>query len=431
MTLRAFPGSMSIGGSTAGESIALELDKLVTGELSLDNAEVRALLERPIPQSEISMIAAFGKSSKTKVVIDANSPSSSGTVIDPTVVTGYTSGKTDVTLNVKDGVVLSSTNTGTPALTIRGFVEGDTVTVNVAGAIIGMGGAGGDANGSVTGQPGGSAVFVDSAGVILNILPNGAIAAGGGGGGAGANNTTGSGFIARAGGGGGAGGGRGGNGPSAPGGASAFQTLVGNFGSSGANSPIIGSSGVGGGGGTFFFSGSGLVSGSFGPNSITATATGNFVGTTGQRGGFGGYGGGGSGGAHFRSTFRVDVVVKPNPPYGVTASVLYLPGGRVSPGQAPTAIGGAGGGESTQGGAGIIQWISSDGPGSLPYAAGGGGGGFGSSGGSGLGGSGFGGTNFGGPVAAGGTGGRAVALANSSIVKINQQPGGKVMGGVS
>ena len=416
MALREFPGSMSIGGSTAGESIALELGKLVTGELSLDNAEVRILLDRPTPQSEISMIAAFGKSNKTKTVINASSPSGAGTVIDPSVVEDYTAGNTEVEINIDSGVAIFSTDTTKPALTISGFVEGDTVTVNISGGIVGIGGHGGDANQATlggAGEPGGTAILVDSAGVTLNVLPNGFIAGGGGGGGAGKYGAS------QASGGGGAGGGRGGNSTGAPGGAGGFNTAFGGGGTvAGGKRPP-----VGGGGGSFWIVNPSFGIYSFGTNPlivpdefIPATPAGQ-LGAWVSRGGLGGIGGGGSGGVAIFGS----VTVTP-PTFAVRETGLFYNG-------APTGIGGKGGGMDAQGGNATLLWYGSASP--IAYSVGGGGGGFGASGGVG-----YAGINntLGSPPglrAPGGLGGKAVSLANGSVVRLSVSNGGRVMGGVS
>ena len=422
MALREFPGSMSIGGSTVGESIALELDKLVTGELSLDNAEVRTLLDRPIPQSEISMIAAFGKSNKTKTIINASSPRGAGAVIDPSVVTGYTAGNTEVELNIDSGVALFSTDITKPALTIRGFVEGDTVTVNISGGIIGIGGHGGDANQATlggAGEPGGTAILVDSAGVTLNVLPNGFIAGGGGGGGAGKYAA---GFAS---GGGGAGGGRGGNSPGAPGGVGGFNVP---FGGNGAKAAVPTRNPVGGGGGSFWIVNpvTGIYSYGTDPlvvpdEFIPATPAGQ-LGAWAVRPGIGGLGGGGSGAVAIVGS--VTVTVKAS---GTSVTVSVRETGLFYNG-APTGIGGKGGGMDAQGGNAALLWYGSASP--IAYAVGGGGGGFGASGGRGY--AGINNTEGIPPAlrAPGGTGGKAVSLANGSVVKLSIN-GGRVMGGVS
>ena len=55
-------GQISLGGSTTGESVALELSLSPTGQISLDDAAVRTLLGKPTQYSEISLLDAYGKS---------------------------------------------------------------------------------------------------------------------------------------------------------------------------------------------------------------------------------------------------------------------------------------------------------------------------------------------------------------------------------
>ncbi len=90
-----------------------------------------------------------------------------------------------VIATISSGVVISSTSTGTPALTVSGSFPGG-VTLTNSGTIVGMGGAGGQAGGSNTAQAGfsgGLALSVSSAITIDNT--SGTIAGGGGGGGGG------------------------------------------------------------------------------------------------------------------------------------------------------------------------------------------------------------------------------------------------------
>jgi hypothetical protein len=124
------------------------------------------------------------------------------TTINPAALIGYKSGRTRLTITVNSGVYVYSTSTATPALTISGFSTGDTITLINNGFIIGMGGAGGNANSLTAGTAnafnGGPAL---SLGYGISLTNNSYIAGGGGGAGGGQGG----------GGGGGAGGGQGGN----------------------------------------------------------------------------------------------------------------------------------------------------------------------------------------------------------------------------
>jgi hypothetical protein len=54
-------GPISLAGSVAGESIALELGRSATGAISLNDTDVRGLLA--VPSGQISFSSAYGKSS--------------------------------------------------------------------------------------------------------------------------------------------------------------------------------------------------------------------------------------------------------------------------------------------------------------------------------------------------------------------------------
>jgi len=66
----------------------------------------------------------------------------------------YVAGKTNFFYNVNAGIVVSASNTATPAVTFSGFVAGDTITINNYGTIVGGGGAAGsNNNGGAAAQP--------------------------------------------------------------------------------------------------------------------------------------------------------------------------------------------------------------------------------------------------------------------------------------
>ena len=157
----------------------------------------------------------------------------------PAQIPGYVAGATDVTLVINNGVYVYSTNTANAGLTVAALAAGDTVAITNNGFILGMGGAGGNANsspGPANGSNGGPALNIN-----YNIrLTNNSYIAGGGGGGGGSEG---------GGGGGGAGGGQGGN--NVAGVAGGAGGAVGASGSAGTPTPIgnFTRSGSGGGGG--------------------------------------------------------------------------------------------------------------------------------------------------------------------------------------
>jgi hypothetical protein len=150
-------------------------------------------------------------------------------VLSPSVVPGYVSGASDITLTINSDVFVYSTSTSNAGLTVRDFSITDNILIINNGYIMGKGGDGG--GGRQNGQAGGPALSVFNS-IRLSTAQGGyAGLYGGGGGGAGGGglyqNSI-SGFNA-SGGGGGAGGGAGG---------------VTNFGGAGGNPRSFGSNGT-------------------------------------------------------------------------------------------------------------------------------------------------------------------------------------------
>lgn len=178
---------------------------------------------------------------------------------------GYVAGKTDVTLNINAGVVVSSSSIGTAAFIVdTSWAAGDTITINNSGVILGKGGNGGNGGYALptNGTAGGLALSVQRATSINNINR---IAGGGGGGGGGSYES------------GGAGGGGGGGG-------------IG-IGTGGAGN---GGGGIAGGAGTLTAAGSGGAGGvTYTPPSESSPG---YYQYGGDGGGGGGYGSAGSAG---------------------------------------------------------------------------------------------------------------------------------------
>jgi hypothetical protein len=74
------------------------------------------------------------------------SSDTSNYTLQPSAITGYMAGFTDITFVINSGVVIGSTSNSTTALTISSFASGDTVSVTNNGYIVGAGGRGGDSN---------------------------------------------------------------------------------------------------------------------------------------------------------------------------------------------------------------------------------------------------------------------------------------------
>jgi hypothetical protein len=166
---------------------------------------------------------------------------------------GYISGKTDITITINAGVIISSSSTGTAAFIIGGTNAGDTVTIINNGTIVGKGGAGGTGGGGQQqpGSAGGNGGPAISLGCAVTLTNNGTIGGGGGGGGggsimSGANTVT----TRGGGGGGGAGYGAGGTYNGSAGSATAGGG-GGSNGSSGGSGGGLGASGGTGSGASF------------------------------------------------------------------------------------------------------------------------------------------------------------------------------------
>ena len=130
------------------------------------------------------MARVFGRNNAA-VVLSTNTLK---LALNPAAVPGYQAGNTDVVLTVNSGVYLYSDTAATPALTVSGFVDGDSITIVNQGVIVGAAGTGGAANGG-NGGNGGGAIYLGNNITIDNTA--GYIAGGGGGGGGGGNGGTG------------------------------------------------------------------------------------------------------------------------------------------------------------------------------------------------------------------------------------------------
>jgi hypothetical protein len=201
MTLNA-SGTISLAGTTTGQSVEIELGGSGTSQISLNDTNVRTLLG--VASGQISMSSAYGKSNRVSLsyTFTSSTPNAS---LNVTSIGGYVSGKSDITITVNGGVYLYATSTGNYGLTLSGGNTGDTVTLVNKGYIMGMGGAG--ARCSSNGATGGPALSIGF-NTTINNANSAAYIGGGGGGGSGGNYGGGLG----AGGGGGAGGGSGGPG---------------------------------------------------------------------------------------------------------------------------------------------------------------------------------------------------------------------------
>lgn len=265
-------GPISLAGTTAGQSIELENGGNGTTQISLNDAAVRTLAG--VASGAITMPTDFyGKSNRVALTytFSANTANAS---LNVTSISGYSAGKSDITITVNAGVYVYSTSTGNAGLTLTGGTSGDTVTLVNNGYIMGMGGGVGYNYTNWNGFAGGNAISLGFNTTINNTNAS-AYIGGGGGGGGGSDGT-----YNNCGGGGGAGGGQGGGVPAWPnkGGAGGSP---GNAGSNGTNS---GNDGIPpGGGGGRIFPGTGGAQSYVGPGPVYSD----------QCSGFGGGAGGG------------------------------------------------------------------------------------------------------------------------------------------
>ena len=188
-------GPISIAGTTAGESIQVELGGNGTTQMSLNDTAVRTLAG--VASGQIAMPTNFyGKANSFSFTISTNQQEANLRTL--ALAAGW-NGTSAVQATVSASVYVWSDNTSVAGLTIDGSWPGG-VTLTNSGYIIGKGGEGGSSGGTTAGAPGGPAI---SLGINATIVNNsGAFIAGGGGGGGGN----------LAGGGGGAGGGNAGSG---------------------------------------------------------------------------------------------------------------------------------------------------------------------------------------------------------------------------
>jgi hypothetical protein len=177
MTLPVVPGN-----SMSFSQINTELGLSSTTTISLNQASVRTLAGVGASPATIAITNLSGKSNEFTFTISTNQ--SDANLATLATAAGW-NGTSKLVATINSGVQITSTSTGTPALTISGSFPG-TVRLNNAGTIVGRGGTGGAGTGfgSVTGGNGGVGLAVS---VAVTINNTGTIGGGGGGGGGGPN----------------------------------------------------------------------------------------------------------------------------------------------------------------------------------------------------------------------------------------------------
>lgn len=227
-------GPISLGGTTAGQSIEIENGGNGTTQISLNDAAVRSLAG--VASGAITMPTDFYGKSNIVTISYTFSSNTADAALNLSSISGYSAGKSIITVTINSGVYLYATSTSSYGLNISGGTTGDTLTIVNNGFICGKGGTGGFNSAAATsGGPALNLGFGMSSCTINNT--NGSAYIGGGGGGGGG-----------ASGGGGAGGGPGGNGAYS-GGAGGSGAYTGGTGGNG--------DGSGGGGGGSAFPGTG------------------------------------------------------------------------------------------------------------------------------------------------------------------------------
>lgn len=257
--------TLPVSGAISFNNINVELGVSGATQASLGQASYRSLAG--VASGAISMSNFYGKSNQFAFNIAGGSNVNLRTAA---IAAGWNQSSA-VVATVTSNVTSSST--GSPALTISGsFPGGLAMTVNAGVYIVGRGGAGGNGivgNGSAGGA-GGTALSVSTAVTITN---NGVIGGGGGGGASGGGYICGGGGTSDSGGGGGGGGGFG------TGGTQSYRSAPGQAGTltNGGNS-----------GGCWPYGNSGVAGGAAG---VAGTAAGNNNGKGGGGGGIGAAGG--------------------------------------------------------------------------------------------------------------------------------------------
>jgi len=246
------------GNSMSFSQINTELGLSSTATISLNDAAVRTLAGVGASPATIAITNLSGKSNQFAFTISSNTTNAN---LRTLAVNAGWNQASKVVATINSSIFVSSTSTGTPALTINGSFPGGVELIN-NGTIQGQGGNAGNGGPAFTnGFAGSSGGLALSVSVAVTLTNNNRIAGGGGGGGGGGGaeyNVGKTNFQTGGGGGGGGLGGNGGSGGSGGSGAqgsgsaggSGAQTTNGSGGAGGANS------GAGGSGGSYGSAGS-------------------------------------------------------------------------------------------------------------------------------------------------------------------------------
>jgi hypothetical protein len=285
--------ALPVSGAISFNAINVELGVSGTTQASLNQASYRTLAG--VPSGAISLSDFYGKANEFAFTISSNQTNAN---LRTLAVNAGWNQSTKVKATIGSGVEISSTSTGTPALTVNGSFPGGVELIN-SGIIVGRGGNGGrggwdvgfnDPNG-LNGGAGGTALAVS---VALSLNNANIISGGGGGGGGGSLGDADAGQ--NGGGGGGGGGGFGAAGAGGRGDVNGQNGVAGGQLTGGAGGQAGNRAGVpranGGGGGTNAASGVTATGGSFtngtggaGGNAITGNSNITYIATGTRYGG--------------------------------------------------------------------------------------------------------------------------------------------------
>jgi len=237
--------TLPVSGAISFNAINVELGVSGATQASLGQSSYRTL--SGVASGAISMSNFYGKANQFAFTISSNQTNAN---LRTLAISAGWNQSSALVATINSGIFVSSSSTGTPALTVNGsFPGGVTLTNN--GIIQGMGGAGGGGAGIGNASGGASGGLALSVAVPITINNASGVVAGGGGGGGGG----GSAYIAPSKGFGGlnvAGGGGGGGG------------RTGTTNSSGANQGTSSAPGAGGAGGSGSYAKVGYTGGSGG-----------------------------------------------------------------------------------------------------------------------------------------------------------------------
>jgi hypothetical protein len=191
--------TLPASGAITLNNVNVELGLSGTAAITMNDTAVRTLFG--VASGAIAMSDGYGKSNRVPIAVTYSTNTQTPTVTINSL-SGYVSGKSDITITVNSGVVLYGNPSGSlPGLRITGTAAaGDTITLINNGRIVGYGGAGAlggqvGPSGSVSPGPvgpynadaGGNALEIIKTNIspTIQITNNGTMAGDGGGGGGG------------------------------------------------------------------------------------------------------------------------------------------------------------------------------------------------------------------------------------------------------